>query len=254
MIKTIRKKDVTWKNLPFLVKFLNEAGKLMNKYQSRLPTNVHRRVAKSVKHARHMGLLPYVDYIRGFDKIPLTSTYNDFIDDVSTVIDKKTGMIKHIHQPSLQDKFTYSNFQNSSEALKAQNERVLAEKFKNSLKIDKNELPFVPDYDQRELIRAQNFNIKNKYNLIDENNLDKFDENEKKAYEVVSGKIKESFSGSNLIDFYFNEKSYNYTNVILLFFLQKIFIFLMKENFFIIFLDKRHTKIFRRCRKRRTIK
>lgn len=227
MIKTIRKKDVTWKNLPFLVKFLNEAGKLMNKYQSRLPTNVHRKVAKSVKHARHMGLLPYVDYIRGFDKIPLTSTYNDFIDDVSTVIDKKTGMIKHIHQPSLQDKFTYSNFQNSTEALKAQNERVLAEKFKNSLKIDKNELPFVPDYDQRELIRAQNFNIKNKYNLIDESNLDKFDENEKKAYEVVSDKIKESFSGSNLIDFYFNEKSYNYTNVILL--------FLLIENFLIFF-------------------
>ena len=81
MIKTLRKKDINWKNLPFLVKFLNEAGKLMNKYQTRLPTNIHRRLAKSVKHARHMGLLPYVDYIRGFDKIPLTSTYNDFIDN-----------------------------------------------------------------------------------------------------------------------------------------------------------------------------
>jgi len=217
MIRTIRKRDVSWKNLPFLVKFLNEAGKLMNKYQTRLPTNVHRKLARSVKHARHLGLLPYVDYIRGYDKIPLTSTYNDFVDDISTVIDKKTGTIKHIHQPSLQDKFTYSNFQNSTEALKAQNGRILAEKFKNSLKIDKQEIPFVPNFDQRELLRAQNYNIKVKQGEIkgneDDSQNEKYNPNEKIAYERVNESIKESFSGSNLIEFYLNEKSYNYNNV-----------------------------------------
>jgi len=183
----------------------------MNRYQTRLPTNVHRRLARSVKHARHLGLLPYVDYIRGFDKIPLTSTYNDFIDDISSVIDKKTGTIRHIHQPSLEDKFTYSNFQTSSEALKAQNQRILAEKFKNSLKIDKQEIPFTPDFNQRELLRAQNYNIKARNKIIEvekEENV-----NEKTAYERVNETIKESFSGSNLIDFYLNEKSYNYGNV-----------------------------------------
>lgn len=210
MIRTIKKRDVTWKNLPFLVKFLNEAGKLMNRYQTRLPTNVHRRLARSVKHARHLGLLPYVDYVRGFDKIPLTSTYNDFVDDISSVIDKKTGTIKHIHQPSLQDKFTYSNFQSSTDALKAQNERILAEKFKNSLKIDKQEIPFVPDFDQRELLRAQNFNIKARNNNAAEQ---EGNVNEKIAYERVNSTIKETFNGSNLIDFYLNEKSYNYGNV-----------------------------------------
>lgn len=211
MIRTVKKRDVNWKNLPFLVKFLNEAGKLMNRYQTRLPTNVHRRLARSVKHARHMGLLPYVDYVRGYDKIPLTSTYNDFVDDISSVIDKKTGTIRHIHQPSLQDKFTYSNFQTSTEALKAQNERILAEKFKNSLKIEKQEIPFVPDFDQRELLRAQNYNIKARNNS---NEVDRQENiNEKVAYERVNEAIKESFSGSNLIDFYLNEKSYNYGNV-----------------------------------------
>jgi ribosomal protein S18 len=216
MIRTIKKKDVTWKNLPFLVKFINEAGKLMNKYQTRLPTSIHRRLSRSVKHARHLGLLPYVDYIRGYDKIPLTSTYNDFIDDISTVIDKKTGLIKHIHQPSLEDKFTYSNFDSSTDALKAQNQRIMAEKFKNSLKVDKNEIPFVPDFDQRELLRAQNHNIKLKQGLIDENNEErKPDQNEKTAYDTVTKKIKQTFYGGNLIDFYLNEKSYNYINVTL---------------------------------------
>lgn len=224
MIRTVRKKDVTWKNLPFLVKFLNEAGKLMNRYQTRLPTNVHRRLAKSVKHARHMGLLPYVDYIRGFDKIPLTSTYNDFVDDISSVIDKKTGTIKHIHQPSLEDKFTYSNFHSSTEALKAQNQRILTEKFKNSLRIDKQEIPFTPDFDQRELLRAQNYNIKNKGK--EANQAEKEENvNEKIAYEKVNSNIKENFDGSNLIDFYLSEKAYNYGNV-----KKKIF----NENFFIL--------------------
>jgi len=159
-----------------------------------------------------MGLLPYVDYVRGFDKIPLTSTYNDFVDDISTVIDKKTGTIKHIHQPSLQDKFTYSNFQSSSEALKAQNQRILAEKFKNALKIDKQEIPFVPDFDQRELLRAQNHNIKAR-KKSDEAEKD-VNVNELTAYERVNKTIKETFNGSNLIDFYLSEKSYNYGNVI----------------------------------------
>jgi small subunit ribosomal protein S18 len=213
MIRTVKKRDVTWKNLPFLVKFLNEAGKLMNRYQTRLPTNVHRRLAKSVKHARHMGLLPYVDYIRGYDKIPLTSTYNDFVDDISTVIDKKTGTIRHIHQPSMQDKFTYSNFNSSTDALKAQNERILAEKFKSALKIDKQEIPFSPDFDQRELLRAQNYNIKARNNS---NEAEKDENvNEKVAFERVNETIKGNFEGSNLIDFYLNEKAYNYGNVII---------------------------------------
>lgn len=215
MIRTLRKKDINWKNLPFLVKFLNEAGKLMNKYQTRLPTSIHRRLARSVKHARHLGLLPYVDYIRGFDKIPLTSTYNDFIDNVSTVIDKRTGLIKHIHQPSLEDKFTYSNFDNSSESLKSQNEKILAEKFKNSLKCEKHDMPLTPDFDQRELLRAQNFSIKKRNNQISEevNSEGNLDSNDLMAYNRVSESIKRNFNTSNLLDFYISEKSYNYATV-----------------------------------------
>ena len=231
MIRTLRKKDINWKNLPFLVKFLNEAGKLMNKYQTRLPTNIHRRLAKSVKHARHLGLLPYVDYIRGFDKIPLTSTYNDFIDNVSTVIDKRTGLIKHIHQPSLEDKFTYSNFDNSSEALKTQNEKILAEKFKNSLKVEKQDMPLIPNFDQRELLRAQNYSIKARNGQIEESNENKqSDPNEKLAYTRVNESIKKNFNSSSLLDFYISEKSYNYTSVII--------------KYFYFILDKKQSKIF----------
>lgn len=220
MIRTLRKKDINWKNLPFLVKFLNEAGKLMNKYQTRLPTNIHRRLAKSVKHARHLGLLPYVDYIRGFDKIPLTSTYNDFVDNVSTVIDKRTGLIRHIQAPSLEDKFTYSNYENSSEALKIQNQRILAEKFKNALKVEKSDMPLVPDFDQRELLRAHNYSIKkrNMDNIENNekkagNNDNEINENEQIAHRRVKENIRKNFTASSLLDFYISEKSYDYNEV-----------------------------------------
>jgi small subunit ribosomal protein S18 len=119
MIKTVNKADIHWKNVPLLVKFINEAGKLMNRYQTRLPTGVHRKLSKTVKHARNIGLLPYIDAIKPVDKIPLTSSYNDFMEDIAKVVDKKSGMIKIVHMPSKVDKFTYSNYDNSIEANQA---------------------------------------------------------------------------------------------------------------------------------------
>lgn len=62
-MRTISKKDVNWKNSPFMVKFLNPAGKLYNRYQSRLATPVQRKVAKTIKKMRNLGLLPYVGLI-----------------------------------------------------------------------------------------------------------------------------------------------------------------------------------------------
>lgn len=119
MIKTISKTDIHWRNLPLLTRFLNPAGKLMNRYQTRLPTAIHRKLSKTVKHARNMGLLPSTDLIKPHDKLPFTSLYTDFVDDTSKVVDKNTGYIKIIHIPSEQDKFSYSNYSNSSEAHKA---------------------------------------------------------------------------------------------------------------------------------------
>lgn len=110
IIRTIRKADVSWKNLPLLTKFLNEGGKLMNKYQTRLPTSVHRRLAKTVKHAREMGLLPFVDFLKPYHKLPLTSLHTNFVEDTAKVVDKKTGMIKLIHMPNNNDTYSYSSY------------------------------------------------------------------------------------------------------------------------------------------------
>ena len=116
MIRTIKKKDVTWKNLPLLVRFINDGGKLMNKYQTRLPSSIHRKLARTVKHARNMGLLPFVDYVKPYHKVPFTSMYNEFLEDTSKVVDKETGVIKVIHLPSDKDKYNYSSYDYAYEA------------------------------------------------------------------------------------------------------------------------------------------
>ncbi len=80
-----------------MVKFLNPSGKLYNRYQSRLPTVIQRRVAKTIKKMRHLGLLPFVGVLAPTDKIPL----GNYIDEVEEVhkktIDPVTGRIYMRH-------------------------------------------------------------------------------------------------------------------------------------------------------------
>ena len=51
-----------------------------------------------------MGLLPFNDYIRPTDKLPLTNMYNEFVEDTAKVVDKTTGKIKIIHVDHNQNK------------------------------------------------------------------------------------------------------------------------------------------------------
>jgi ribosomal protein S18 len=68
--RRITKKDLDMHNTPFMTKFLTETGKLYNRYQTRLETNVHRRMSKVVKQMRHQFLIPFVGLIKPTDKIP----------------------------------------------------------------------------------------------------------------------------------------------------------------------------------------
>jgi len=72
-MRTIEKKDIDWRNTSMLTKFLNETGKIYNRYQSRLPSSTHRKVAKTVKKMRNLGVLPYVGLVAPTDKIPIGS-------------------------------------------------------------------------------------------------------------------------------------------------------------------------------------
>lgn len=92
-MRSVDKKELDWKNTPLITKFLNDTGKLYNRYQSRLPTSVHRKVAHTVKKMRHLGLLPWVGILKPTDKIPIGSYIEDLEEMHRKTIDPVTGRL-----------------------------------------------------------------------------------------------------------------------------------------------------------------
>ena len=105
-MRTISKKDIDWRNTPMLIKFLNDTGKIYNRYQSRLPTSTHRKISKTVKKMRNLGVLPSQGLITPTDKIPIGSYIQDIEELHKKTIDPVTGrmFMKHTVQDDLRDK------------------------------------------------------------------------------------------------------------------------------------------------------
>ena len=93
MRRQLKRKDFHWKDTALLAKFMNETGKMYNKYQTRLETNVQRKVAKTIKMARDMGMFPHVGLIKPSDKIPLGSFMEDMEEMHKKTIDPVTGRL-----------------------------------------------------------------------------------------------------------------------------------------------------------------
>jgi len=76
-----------------MVNFLNDMGKLNNRYQTRLETNVQRKVSKVIKKMRAQFLLPTVGLIKPTDKIALGSYIEDIEEMHKKTIDPVTGRL-----------------------------------------------------------------------------------------------------------------------------------------------------------------
>lgn len=96
-MRSTSKTDFDWRNTVLLTKFLNASGKLYNRFQTRLETPVHRKLAKTVRKSRSLGLLPYVGHIKPTDKISLGSYIQDIEEMHKKTVDPVTGrmFLKH---------------------------------------------------------------------------------------------------------------------------------------------------------------
>lgn len=81
--RQISVKDINYKNTEFLCQFLTESGRLRNRFQTRLPAYLQRKISKAVTHARALGLLPNNGFILPPHKmglIPLhAQPFQDFV-------------------------------------------------------------------------------------------------------------------------------------------------------------------------------
>jgi ribosomal protein S18 len=105
-MRRIRKDDINWRDTAFLAKFMNETGKILNKYQTRLPSGVHRKLARTIKHVRDMELFAHVGVLKPTDKIPVGSFVEDLEEMHKKTIDPVTGrmFLKHSLQDELGQK------------------------------------------------------------------------------------------------------------------------------------------------------
>jgi len=103
-MRKVSKDDITWRDTAFLSKFMNETGKILNKYQSRLPTATHRKVAKTIKHVRDLEIFAHVGLLKPTDKIPVGSFVEDLEEMHRKTIDPVTGRLFLKH--TLQDELT----------------------------------------------------------------------------------------------------------------------------------------------------
>ncbi|MDQ3247915.1 MAG: 30S ribosomal protein S18 [Chloroflexota bacterium] len=55
----VRLRDISYKNIPLLARFLDGRGRILSRRKTRVSAKVQRNIVKSIKHARHLALLPY---------------------------------------------------------------------------------------------------------------------------------------------------------------------------------------------------
>lgn len=57
---SVSMEELDYKNVKLLQKFLTPAGSIVNRERSGLSAKMQRRLARAIKRARHLALLPFV--------------------------------------------------------------------------------------------------------------------------------------------------------------------------------------------------
>jgi len=202
-------KDFNWKDTAVITQFLTDAGKIKNRYQTRLSDQVQNALARTVKTSRHMGLIPYVGMIKPTNKISLRSFQEDLEDFNKKSIDPITG------------KLFYSSAQSDLSQRYAKPKGLGREtaKYKNKdLKIDN--MPIVLNENQMQWLEAQGYSVKKKekegrkiqVGVAKDTTQSEKDEPDYVGGEVVYDGIRETLDKSltldDLPDFFINEKAH----------------------------------------------
>lgn len=105
-MRKLRKSDIHWRDTALLCKFMNETGKILNKFQTRLRTSVQHKISRTIKHMRNLQLIATVGLVKPSDKIPVGSYIEDLEEMHKKTIDPVTGrlFLKHSLQDRLPDK------------------------------------------------------------------------------------------------------------------------------------------------------
>jgi len=198
LMRPIRKKDIDYFNTPMMTKFLNDTGKLYNRYQTRLETSVQRRVAKTIKKMRAQFVLPTVGLIKPTDKIALGSYIEEVEEMHKKTIDPVTGRLfmKHSLQDDLvvklerekerfEKRFGHIETMDNEEFTRAKEEADAEYKLIREMSIDNDQI--LPDARTRHWMVAQS-------HLMFEQGKDRIRQQESEIYNEAREAIREELS------------------------------------------------------------
>ncbi|CAD8070262.1 unnamed protein product [Paramecium sonneborni] len=92
-IRRVNNYDIHWRNTEFLIQFLNKSAKIKNRHQTNLAEVQHKKVARAIKTAKQMLLLPFNSSLQPYNKKSLTSLEDDIQEFSRRKINLATGQI-----------------------------------------------------------------------------------------------------------------------------------------------------------------
>lgn len=226
--RAINHLDIHWRNTPLLVKYMTAASTIKSRYNTRLPKWQQVRVARAIKLARTINLLPYTGFVKSYHKRPLLNIHTDIETTNLRKVDVYTGAIK-LDQPSTQwnetkkpeakdldylDRYDESidlssyNLTNYKFLTKEEDKLVKATRYANYLKeksLNPEELTELKDIQKTHWMNFENANFEN---VSSEQTL----EEDKKAYEEVLAKFKD-ISPIDFIETKIAESAYDFNRL-----------------------------------------
>lgn len=207
-MRKVKESDFNWKDTALLTQFLTKAGKIKNRYQTRLSDSAQTTLKRVVKHARNMGMIPYVGLVRPTDKLSLRSYYEDLEEFNKKSIDPLTGkMYYNTGSSDLSKRF-----------VKPKGMNTVTETYKDkNLRLD--QMPSVLNEEQMAWLEAQGYVLqqKKKQNRIQvASSKDKNESGTPQdeylggeiAYEKIRENLKEQMTLDDLPEFFINEKAH----------------------------------------------
>ncbi len=90
--------DIHWRNTPLLVKYITAASTIKTRHNTGLSRIQQKQIARAVKRARILNLLPFTGFIKSHHKLALKTIHHDIELSNLRRVDIETGAIK-LSQP-----------------------------------------------------------------------------------------------------------------------------------------------------------
>jgi ribosomal protein S18 len=156
--------DVHWRNTEFLAKFVGESGKIKNRFQNRLSKAQQRLIARTIRHARTLNMLPYEAYLKPTDKKSLRTIQEDVEDFLKKKINIETGQI-YLDVPG-------ENLHSEDPYQVQEPTSYDSQGYKQVKDLDFEFMPVMPNNDEVQILEAQHYAYKLKLDELKKKGVD----------------------------------------------------------------------------------